>query len=625
MQILKVIPTTKIPMPRNQLLTYFSSKDVQAGSLVKINLRNRNILALVMQAEHLKATKMNVRQANFSLKKIQEIVSNKEIIRKELRNLILWTGMYYWEPLGLLTKRILPTQSLKKWQQLDSYKNSLKPKKIRKYFYNNLNKKQLTKILSNLDKKEQVLFLYPEISKLKEAFNFFKENFNKEIALFHSNLKTREKWFNWKLIYEGRAQIILATRQGVFLPFLNLTKIIINEEDSSSYKSWDQHPKINAKHVAFKLAEIYGAQLILISQALSLETYWKLKAKHYQQKTTLFKPNFNKCRVIDMRQKLESNNFQYISQELQKFISQALKKKKKILLIQNRKGSATYVFCKDCGFFYKCPNCDTSLTYHEDKQKLVCHLCGHEENLPDVCAKCHGANLKYAGYGTQRLKKEIKTLFPTTQALLLDNDIAPTHEDKEKIYEEFLKNPQKNILVATKTILSLPLKKIFLVAFLNIDLIKNFPNFSINETTVQLIKNITNQSYHTLIQTYDIEDEILQLVKNNDYDTIYQNELAKRKSSSYPPFWQIIKLTYRHRKEKVSQQQASLLFNKLDKINKSKFTILLGPLPSNHPKIKNYYYNIIVLKIKRGHLKERNKFLKLVPASWDINIDPLEI
>ncbi len=658
MQILKVIPVIKIPLPQTQILTYFSTFPINVGSLISIILRNKKTLGLVIESQELKQAKMRIRKGSFSLKKIDQIINSEEIIDEKMRKLINWISSYYWEPLGVILKSALPIVSLKKWREIGpkeqkNFKDKnldggLKtlvfdgglrtlglPKNldggVKKEFWLKIPEKRFfLQIKKQLSQKNQVLFFYPEIAKLENFYQKLPKNIQNKTIIYHSSIKKKELWENWKKIYQGESCLILSTRQGIFLPFKQLSIILINGESSLSYKSWDQHPKINAKHVALKLAEVHNADIILADTAPSLEAYWNIKNKRYSNANSedLLSKEEQKIEIADMKSIIEKNekNFSYFSPLTINAIKKTLSEKKKILFLQNRRGGSTYVFCKDCGYFYQCPRCAFSLVYHYEKNKLVCHWCGYEENPPQTCRKCQGSHLKYSGHGIERIEKEINVLFPKIPIYLLDNDTTPLHETKVEMYKKFKEEKQSAFLITTSLILSMPPIHIQLSVFLNFDLIFNIPDFSANEYAIRFAKKISNISQKTIIQTYEPDNILIRMLKVGRYDKIYEKELSLRKKMKYPPFWQIIKLKYKNRNEFNVKKESLRLYDLLKKFSKDNQSIqILGPLPSSQYKIRNYYQRIIIIKIKKEELKARNLILKAVPPKWDIDVDPIGI
>ncbi|MFA6437222.1 MAG: primosomal protein N' [Candidatus Paceibacterota bacterium] len=632
-KILKVIPGTKIPLNQPQLLTYFSKENIELGGLISVKLKNRKVAGVVFEAEDLRQTKMNLRKSNFKLKNIEKILVSSEIIDEKLRELILWTSLYYWEPAGIVLKSILTNIPLKELNKKESfYKNNKESKKkndlSKKEFYSDINNEQHYKILLGAIKKErQVLELYPEIIKLEQAYEKLPESLKKKTLVFHSEIKKSQLKKNWLRILSGESVIIFSTRQGVFLPFKNLKLIIVNDENSLSYKSWDQHPKYNAKHVALKLSDLHKAKIIFTDKVLSFESYSNIKDEKYFPKTKLFEEKTAKIEIVDMIKLMEQGNkFSYFSPVLLEKIKNILNKNGTVLLFQNRRGLATYIYCKDCGYFYECPNCKSSLVYYRDANKLICHLCNHQENPPGGCRKCHGHLVKYSGHGTQRIYKEIANFFPETPIYLLDLNSAPTNIEKQKIIQNFIGEKKGKILIATSIIFGVQEMEFDLVSILNFDLLVNFPDFSTEERIIRLVRKLALSSKELIIQTYNPEDSLLKMLHSGQYEDIYKKELGLRKALSYPPYWQIISLKYRHKDEIRAEKESKKLFDQLIIKNKLPEGIkILGPMNSLKPKIKGFYYRSIILKVKRSHLKERNHLLVTIPDSWDIDVDTIEI
>jgi len=629
MNILKIIPGIKISLNQSQYLTYYSTSLVKEGSLVLIKIRKRKTIGLVIESKELKENKISLKKASFSLNRIEEVINPEEIFDQKLRDLMIWVSGYYLEPISLLFKRMLGRTSLKKWKQLKSRKilsEEKKPQKKERRFYLQIPQRKLFELIKTaFKKKEQFLIIYPEISKLDNFYQNIPEEFKKRTVIYHSELKGKELWQNWTRVFKEKSLLILSTRQGVFLPFRNLKTILIKEEASLSHKSWDSHPKINAKHVCLKLGEIHSAKVLIESIAPCLETLWNIEEKRYKRSDFLPQDSLRKIYLIDMKSKLErqSKNFSYLSDELIEKIKDVLIKKGKILILQNRRGLATYIFCQDCGYSFKCPFCCSSLAYHQNSKKLVCHWCGHKENPPKACPKCHGHLLKYAGHGTERVKQEIEEKIKDVNVRIIDNDICPTPKSKVKALKEF--EQKGSVLITTSAILSLPLMRFDLTCFLNIDLLLNLPDFSAREKTLHLFRKISTYSKEIIIQTYSPEDEYLKMLIHRNYDKIYQQELSLRKKLHYPPYWQIVFLKYKHINEALAEKEAQRLVDELRKqIGKSKSIEVFGPIFPTKARLKNYHFRGIVIKVKKGELGQRNKILNIVPSKWDIDVDPIE-
>jgi len=634
MKILKVIPKTKIGLNKPQALTYFSKENVKAGGIVLIKIRNRRVMGVVADSTDLKNAKMSLRKGEkFSLKAIDKALSPLPIFNEEIIELIHWTSRYYFESEGIILKNALPDVSQKKWKNLslnnitEIHQSANALPDTSKDYYTQLEGAGFEKLLEEyLKKKRQCLVLYPEIAKLSYELGALSKELRRKTVVFNSDIKKDELWENWQRILSGEALVIFATRQGVFLPFRRLGLVIVQDESSFSHKSWDQHPKYNAKHVALKLSELHDAKVIFSDPTPSLESYANLRKKKYELKSSE-KIEKNRASIIDMGQMIDSRmKFSYISPRLKTEIHEAINKKGKILLFQNRRGLATYIFCKDCGYYYSCPNCDFSLVYHKQDDKLVCHWCNHKEGPPKVCRKCKGTTIKYSGHGTQKILEEVTEAFPGTKITVFDYDSAPTTQSRLSTRESFLRQKEPGIMIATSIILAVPEIQFDLSAVLNYDLLVNFPDYQTNERIVRLIARLKRSTNKLYLQSYNVKDPLLLALARGLTGNIYRKELLLRQDLYYPPFWHFLSLKYAHKNEEVVEKEAKKLYNLLTEQNKdSKEILILGPISPVRARMKGKFARSLIIKSKKRALGERNKLLLKVPSKWDVDVDPIEI
>lgn len=386
------------------------------------------------------------------------------------------------------------------------------------------------------------------------------------------------------------------TKYLVFAPFKNLRSITIENADSSKYKSWGRKPYYDVRTIAKQLAKIHKAKLILKKES------YKINKKIKNQ-------------VVDMREEIRKGNYSVLSEELQ----EKLKQNKKNILFISRRGIATFILCRDCGYVLKCKHCEVPLVYHQSS-KLICHHCGNEEKPPDLCPNCKGYRIKYFGAGTQKVEVEIKKLLPKTKIFRLDSDTAKTPEQQQKIINKF--NKIKNcILIGTQMLLGKNIKPVNLVGVVSIETILNLPDYRSSERVFKILsqlKTLTKKNF--LVQTYNPESAAIKSAIDNNWKKFYNEELKIRKALSYPPFSQIIKLTFEHKDPKKAKDEAKILFEKLK--TQIKNFQLLGPVPAFIPKIAGKYRWQIIIKSKIKNLKQRNKLLIIVPLTWNIEVNP---
>lgn len=269
------------------------------------------------------------------------------------------------------------------------------------------------------------IMLVPEISLTPQTVDRFIARFGEDkIAVLHSKLSIGEKYDQWNKIERGEAKIIIGPRSAIFAPVNNLGLIVIDEEHDSSYKS-ETTPKYSAKEVARYIARQNNICLVLGSATPDIETYFKAEKQEINLLELKNRANNSKLpdvKVIDLREEILSGNKSMISRELHNEIETNLKNKKQTILFLNRRGFSTFIMCRDCGYTVKCKNCDITLTYHLNTNKLKCHYCGFETNAVTICPECKSNNIRYFGTGTQKLEAEINKMFPTAKTIRMDVD-----------------------------------------------------------------------------------------------------------------------------------------------------------------------------------------------------------
>ncbi|MFH1392364.1 MAG: hypothetical protein ABIG90_01620 [bacterium] len=347
---------------------------------------------------------------------------------------------------------------------------------------------------------------------------------------------------------------------------LNIKKIIIKDEHSSLYKS-QRAPRINLRDVAIKFAQIKKIKFELKSDTPSLEAYYKYKLKPKIKKT--------QRQIINMQ-----GEKSIISRAL----AQELKKSKSSLLFLNRLGAATFILCQDCGYIAKCKSCDVPLVYHLEENQLICHYCGFKAKALLTCPKCNSWQIKYLGAGIEKVKQEIAKLKLSNKILI--------------------------------TTLKQNLPRVDLVGVISADTILHLPDFRSSERTFQALIKLNNLCKKMIIQTYAPEHCVF------DFANFYQRELKVRKELNYPPYCQLIKLTYRHKNFLKAKTEAYRLFKKLQTPN-SKLQTILGPAPAFISKQRGLYYWNIIIKIKNQISKI--KILEKVPSDWIIDVDPISL
>jgi primosomal protein N' (replication factor Y) len=393
----------------------------------------------------------------------------------------------------------------------------------------------------------QALVLVPEISLTPQAVERYRERFPRT-GIWHSGLSQGERSRTWMACRSGEVDILIGVRSAVFLPFPDLGIIVVDEEHERTYKQWDQSPRYHAREVAQERARIKGIPLILGSATPSLESYYRAKEGAYR---LLELPEriggrpLAKVDILDLRRE-RGKVFSYI---LSGKIRERLDRGEQVVLFLNRRGYAPFVQCQECGFVYRCPKCQVSLTYHAGKRILWCHYCGKKEPEPRTCRGCKGVKLSFRGIGTEQVERETRRLFPEARWARLDSDTAGRKGVVERTLERFGKG-EVQILIGTQMIAKgMDNPKVTLVGVISADTVLALPDFRAAERTFQLLTQVAGRAGRGTLpgevcfQTYLPEHYAVQAAKEQDYQAFYDQELALRKEVGYPPFVRLAKIS----------------------------------------------------------------------------------
>lgn len=448
------------------------------------------------------------------------------------------------------------------------------------------------------------IVLVPEIALTPQMIERFKGRFGKEVALFHSKLSEGERHDEWHRVHDGNAKLIIGARSALFLPARNLGLIIIDEEHENTYKS-EQNPKYQTREVAEFLSKLKGCKVIFGSATPSIESYYRAisgEIKLIELNNRVDKKPMPKMQIVDMRNELKCGNMSIFSKELYNSVNEALKNKEQIVLFLNRRGFSTFVSCRGCGYVFKCPKCDISMTYHKNGF-LVCHYCGKTEKQPKICPKCESKYVKFFGSGTQKVQDEVVKYFPGARVLRMDVDTTRGKNSHENIYNSF-KNGEGDILIGTQMISKgLDFPNVTLVGIIAADISINIPDYRSAEKTFQIITQVGGRAGRgekegkVIIQTYTPDYYGLLYAKNYDYEGFYNEEFALRGLMGYPPFGKLLLINGSSKNEEHLKVFMKNLAIELKKINNEYTYInMLGPVPCIITKIKDSYRWQILFK-----------------------------
>jgi len=449
------------------------------------------------------------------------------------------------------------------------------------------------------------IVLVPEISLTPQMVERFKNRFGNKIAAIHSALSEGEKYDEYRRIYRGEANIVIGARSAVFAPIKNIGIIIIDEEHSDSYKQSDPSPRYHARDISLIRSKYHNCSVLLGSATPSLESMARAQKNVYKLLELTHRINgksLPKVDIIDMNKEIKKVKGHF-SLELIDKIKERLNNNEQIILLLNRRGYSSFVTCKNCGYTFKCPHCDITLTYHKSSNTLRCHYCGYGEKVYDKCPSCKEKSLSNLGIGTEKIEEELKGIFPDSKILRMDFDTTSKKGMHEKMIEEF-KDHKYDILLGTQMVSKgLDFKDVTLVGVINADTSLNIPDFRSSENTFSLLSQVAGRSGRSdkegivLIQTYNPEHYAISLTKNHDYQTFYKQEMAIRRQMKYPPYYYICNI-------RISGKDKDYILNEALKIKKSlernfTNTIILGPSGSSLFKLNNIYRYNIILKYKK--------------------------
>ena len=380
--------------------------------------------------------------------------------------------------------------------------------------------------------------------------------------------------------------------------------IIIDEEHSDTYKQ-DSTPRYHARDIAIKRSEYHNCPLILGSATPSLESMARASKNVYHLITLKSRANhlpMPEIFIVDMKCELEKRNF-VISELLDKKIKECLKRKEQIILLLNRRGFSTIITCSNCGFTYKCPYCEISLTYHKSSNTLRCHYCGYTKIKDDICPECHEKGLNYMGMGTEKLEEIIKEKYPESKVIRMDADTTSKKGAHDKLIKAF-KNEEYNILIGTQMISKgLDFPKCTLVGVINADTSLNIPDFRSSERTFSLLDQAAGRAGRStnpgsvIIQTFNPDNETIKAVKKHDYDSFYQSEMKVRKILKYPPYYYLANIKVAS-KDYNEASRESVKVKKYLESHLDESSIILGPSTASNFKRNNIYRFSITIKYR---------------------------
>jgi primosomal protein N' (replication factor Y) len=523
----------------------------------------------------------------------------------------------------------------------------------------------LRAVAEALEQGRRAVILVPEISLTPQTVTRFAARFPGRVAVLHSALTDGERYDTWRRARAGLVDVVVGPRSALFAPLSLLGLIVLDEEHDDSYKQEAPRPRYHARDAALELARLNGATVILGSATPSLEVYHRaqrgdltllvmprrimghtrrlrdLQARHHVSNIryqalrdgpaeSRYLP-LPPVQIVDLRAELRAGNRSIFSRALQQAMDEALGQGEQVILFLNRRGSATFVLCRDCGYVMRCPRCDAPLTYHSPRAHLVCHHCNYRKTQPDRCPQCGGKRIRYFGLGTERVEQFVRERWPDARLLRWDRDTARTHAAHTNILQRFV-DGAADVLVGTQMIakgLDLPL--VTVVGVISADTALNLPDFRSGERTFQLLTQVAGRAGRGLlggrvvVQTYHPDHYAIVAASGHDYTGFAAQELAFRREQSYPPYHRLAKLVCEDARSSRAQARAEELAEMLrDELVRWDLPVtdLIGPAPAFFTRLRGRYRWQVLLR----HSDPPN-FLQTVqiPPGWHVEVDPVSV
>ena len=495
----------------------------------------------------------------------------------------------------------------------------------------------------------QVLMMVPEIAMTPQTVRRFMARFPNQVGIYHSKLSDGERYDTWRRARSGELKLIVGSRSALFVPLPNLGMIAIDECDHDSYDETEREPFYHAVETAERLAKLSGANLILGSATPRITQYFSARRgdikllslpnrilAHRGETAQPGKPEelltleLPKVTVVDMRAELRAGNSSVLSKMLRDKLALTLQAGQQAILFLNRRGKATYVFCRQCGYTLRCPRDDQPLVYHGSKQSLICHLCGYTRQMPRKCLECGSTQIRQLGLGTERLEEVVQKEFPGARLLRWDTDTTRHKGEHELILSHFSAH-RADVLIGTQMLakgLDLPLVTLVGIVLAEVGL--NLPDYHAAERSFQVLTQVAGRAGRSplggqvVLQTYQPENYVIQAASRHDFEGFYLQELELRKALNYPPYSRLIRLEYRHSIESKAESQARTMADLLRaeiSAREMRQTSFIGPVPAYYRKVAGQFRWQIIL---RG--PNPRPLLDALPLrGWQVQIDPSDL
>ncbi len=520
----------------------------------------------------------------------------------------------------------------------------------------------LRAVAETLELGRQAIVLVPEIALTPQTTKRFLARFPGRVGLLHSELSEGERYDTWRRAREGKLDVIVGPRSALFAPLKNPGLIVVDESHDDSYYEAQQIPHYHARRAAVAYAGLAGAVCLMGSATPDITSHyqaqrgdWELiklpsrilahkaiaeahqkqfenSARYQSVGESVDALELPPVNIVDMRRELKAGNHSIFSRSLQASLAQTLERGQQAILFLNRRGSATYVFCRDCGHSLRCPNCENALTQHNESGSatLICHHCGYSRQMPQTCPNCGSSRIRQYGMGTQAVDEAVQALLPDARTLRWDRESTRKKGAHERILQAF-GDKQADILVGTQMLakgLDLPL--VTLVGVILADVGLHMPDYRAPERVFQVLTQVAGRAGRSplggevILQSFHPDHFAIQAAAQHDYAAFYDEEIDERKRLRYPPFAHIVRLLYTHEDPRKCEEDAKSMAARIQaliKQQKRNSTEIIGPAPAFYTRLNRQYRWQIILRGPNPVSLLRD--IKLI--GWQAEVNPTSL
>lgn len=514
----------------------------------------------------------------------------------------------------------------------------------------------LKAVKETLEVGNSAIVLVPEISLTPQTVKRFVSRFPGQVGVIHSQLSEGERYDTWRRVRNGELSVIIGPRSALFMPLNDLGLVVVDECHHESYDQQDSQPYYHAANTAAAAARLSGAAVILGSATPRVTQFYQTIAgqweyielphrilahreviAHHARRLGMQLPitsgegqtadlGLPEVSIVDMREELQSGNRSIFSREMQQALHRILEAQEQAILFLNRRGTATYVFCRRCGYVVKCPRDDKPLTYHRRENKLLCHTCGYQRKVPRKCPKCGSQQIRQMGTGTEKVEQLVRERFPHARTLRWDAETTQKKGAHEHILSQFT-SQQADILIGTQMLakgLDLPLVTLVGVILAEVGL--NLPDYRSTERTFQVLTQVAGRAGRSplggrvILQTYEPDNYAIQTAAHHNFIGFYEQEIAYRRELRYPPFTRLVRLETRHHENRKAEETARQLAGILRQWIREgeQYIEMSGPVPCFFSRLYGRYRWQIILRGSDPTKLLRNRQL----PDWIVEVDP---